>query len=208
MIISDTKQFIFVHVEKTGGTSMVHALEEHRIPRVISQASSILRLVGLPKCYHRYKYGRHAPLKDAELRMPETAFKSYFKFAFVRNPYDRLVSEYNAAIKKATRARHRRIAGFKTFEDFVRYEIKRGKFHQLPMLKLMGGQVGLDFVGRFENLEADFAHVSGQLDISVTLEKRNAYSHKKYQTYYSSSVRTLVETHWAEELEYFNYSFD
>ena len=208
MIISDKKKFIFVHVEKAGGTSIVHSLSDFANPIRNTQLSSALRLFGMPMNYHKYRYGRHSPLIDAETRMPRQLFDEYYKFAFVRNPYDRLVSEYNAAIKKSRRARHRKIAALDSFEAFIRFEIKRGKFYQLPLITLSNGEPGLNFVGRFEKLVKDFEKIANKLNIDSRLEKRNAYAHKPYQEYYSNSAKKLVNQHWAEELERFDYRFE
>ena len=74
-------------------------------------------------------------------------------------------------------------------------------------MTLSNGELGLDFIGRFENLVGDFEKIANKLSIATKLEKRNAYAHKPYQEYYSSSAKDLVSQHWAEELECFDYRF-
>lgn len=207
MIISDDKRFIFVHIEKTAGTSIGQVLAPYANQRPASRLLSLLRRVGLPRDYHRFRFGVHAPLCDVQAHMPEDRFAAYYKFAFVRNPWDRLVSEYNAALKKKRRRRHARIASFGGFEDFIRYEIRRGKFFQLPRLCGRDGRPAVDFIGRFEAVERDFDVVCQRLGIENRLGKFNVFPHASYRHYYDDKTRELVREFWRPEIEYFGYDF-
>lgn len=207
MLISDQKKFIFVHIEKTAGTSITSALEPWSIRPPASKWYSILRALNLPHDYHRYKYPMHGGLTEAQKKLPPELFDSYFKFAFVRNPWDRLVSEYNAAIRKNRRKRHRKIAAMQDFSAYVNYEIRRNKLAQLPRVLDLNGQIGLDFIGRFENLYDDFMHVCETLEIKSTLQKLNAFKHPEYREYYDAHTRELVREHWADDIAAFDYEF-
>lgn len=207
MIISDERRFIFVHVEKTGGTSIGQVLLPFAIPQPRSRlhAAAVWWLRG--RDYRHYRYRTHATLADAQSRMPSTRYREYFKFAFVRNPWDRLVSEYNAALSKARKPRHRRIASLGGFPAYVQYEIRRGKFFQYPKICGLDGLPGLDFVGRFESLEKDFGRVCQTLGIDAKLDRLNAYSHVGYREYYDDETRERVARHWHREIEQFGYAF-
>lgn len=203
MIISDDRNFIFVHVEKTAGSSIGRTLAAHAIERPTSRWYGWLG----GRDYHRVRFGTHAPLRDAQRHMPTPVFEGFFKFAFVRNPWDRLVSEYNAAMVKGRSARHRRIRAMGSFDAFVRYEIRRRKFFQYPRICDALGQPALDFVGRFETLASDFASVCRVLGIAATLPRLNAYAHAGYREYYDDELRELVGLHWRRDIEYFDYAF-
>ncbi|MDX1804878.1 MAG: sulfotransferase family 2 domain-containing protein [Alcanivorax sp.] len=207
MLISEHKQFIFIHIEKTGGTSVRAVLREHAIPRPQSRWYSLLRQAGLPRDYRHYRFPTHCGLSLVQSRLPPEDYQRFFKFAFVRNPWDRLVSEYNAALHKHRRRRHRHIAGLETFADYVRYEARRGKLHQAPRVLDRAGNPGLDFVGRYENLAADFAIVCTRLGLANPLPVTNRFPHRPYQEYYDARTRDLVARHWQRDIELFGYQF-
>lgn len=207
MLISNAREFVFVHVQKTAGTSMVATLAPYANPVIRSKSGSLLRALGLPRDYRRYKFREHASILDARRRMPRELFDAYFKFGFVRNPWDRLVSEYNAALKKHRNRRHRRIANLGDFEAFIRHEIARGRFFQDRMLCDENGRILVDFVGRFERLEADYGEICRRLNIEAPLTVRNAFDHRHYREYYSKRTQQLVEHAWAREIELFEYKF-
>ncbi len=207
MVISDSKKFIFVHIEKTAGTSVGQVILPYALRRNSSKFHSALRLFDLPRSYRSYKFRVHAPLVDIIRKMPRETFEHYYKFAFVRNPWDRLVSEYNAAVKKDNRRRHHKIKQFGTFSEFVDYEIARGKFFQYPMLCGERGVLHMDFIGRFENLQDDVAAVCQRLGLENTLGHFNRFDHAQYREFYDRKTRDTVARHWRREIEAFEYEF-
>lgn len=207
MLISDERRFVFVHVEKTGGTSIGQVLSPYAIGRPPSRLHALAARLCHGRDYRHYRYRTHAALADAQARMPGDRYRAYFKFAFVRNPWDRLVSEYNAALRKARKPRHRRIRALDGFHAYVEYEIGRGKFFQYPRICGLDGQPGLDFVGRFESLEDDFRQVCRILGIDASLGRLNAFSHANYREYYDARTRDLVARYWRRDIEQFGYAF-
>ncbi len=207
MLISDQKKFIFVHIEKTAGSSITDALKPYSIIRPESKWYSILRAFGLPKDYTHYKFPTHGGLMEAQKMMPPNIYEQYFKFAFVRNPWDRLVSEYNASININQSRRHRKIKAMADFSEYVDYEIRRNKLLQLPKTLNQQGKVGLDYVGHFEYLYKDFSSVCEAIGIEGTLKKINAFKHPQYRKYYNDRTRLKVSEHWAEDIDAFGYEF-
>lgn len=207
MHISDSHEFIFVHVQKAAGTSIRIALEPYSLPRNRTRTGSVLRALGLPRDYRRYKFRGHAPIQDAEARMPTERYRRYFKFAFVRNPWDRLVARFVHDRYRRGQGTTADAATVAEFARFVEREIRRNKFRQLPMLTGRNGDMAMDFVGRFENLRADYRHVCERIDIDDTLSHHNRFLHPPYRDFYDDVSRQRVADHWDDEIRAFGYAF-
>lgn len=84
MFISHKYRAIFVHIQRTGGNSIQRVFEEHDpdLLEAIPVAPEKLRT-------------KHCHIRDIQLAVPDAIFRSYCKFAVVRNPFDRLVSWYS-----------------------------------------------------------------------------------------------------------------
>ena len=203
-------QCIFVHIPKAAGQSIEQFFL--RLVRLSWQtrASLLLRFNPDPKLGPR----RLAHLTASEYiscgHISEPEFNSFFKFSFVRNPWDRLVSEYEF--------RRRRLeCDFKAFlfECFPAPGPSDAYRHVLPQYRFLFDENGrqlVDFIGRFEKLRADFQVVLRKLGISEgagDLPHRNrAHSRKTYQEYYDAEARKFVELLYARDIELFNYRFD
>lgn len=148
MIIDNNRKFVFIAVAKTGSTSITRRLGIFKDP--------------IPKYYHMH-------LKDIVDRYD---VKSYYKFAFVRNPYDRLVSLYYDLKQSKGHLRWSYpILKYKNFHDFVlnlpespclNFIHLRPQFEYLQI----NGEVNIDFIGRFENLIEDFKIIEKKLSLN------------------------------------------
>lgn len=146
--------------------------------------------------------------------MTSAQFNSYYKFSFVRNPWTRLVSEYifNDYISKFE------------FKDFVFNNFPEIDYHDdayrhvLPQYEFLydsGENVLVDFVGRFENLQADFNIVCQKLGIENTTlphfnpSKKNKAlkEYKPYWEYYDDETKEFVAKFYQKDIETFGYTF-
>src|SRR5437763_3753998 len=158
MLLSRQKRLLFVHIQKTGGTSLHQALQA-AIPDLETFR------------------GTHDHAAWARLHLG-AAWDSYFKAAFVRNPWDRLVSWYSMIFEQSEdpfrlwKYVRDRAGNFEEFLDRCIDTIddiggtKSFLFNQLDYISDEHGRVIVDFIGRFENLEHDadrlFAHLGMQ----------------------------------------------
>lgn len=207
MLISDTHRFVFVHLQKNAGTSMVHVLRPYAVEGPRSKWYSLLRVLGLPRDYRRYKFREHAPLREAERRMPRDRFEEYFKFGFVRNPWDRLVSDYAGLLQNPAHRRHRQAARLSDFAAFIEWEARRGRRVQRDMLMDRSGRVAVDFVGHFERVGEDFAEACRRIGIEAELPHRNPSRRGDYREWYDERTREMVRRYWATDIEAFGYEF-
>jgi len=210
MLISESHRFIFVHVQKTAGTSITEVLRPLALQPPAGRVNRLASDLGLVRDWRRCHFRKHAPLRRAERVLPAEVFSSFYRFAFVRNPWDRLVSWYEFILQDATHRRHGRVRSLPGFEDFVRRELAHPRRAQWWMLTGRDGRLGIDFAGRFERLEADMAAVCTRLGIAYRpLPHVNRTARRApYQQYFSPALAALVRERWAPEIEAFGYAFE
>jgi len=209
MLISDSHEFIFLRMRKVASTSMKAILLPMGIPRPTGKVAHLKSRAKLEWDYHNYVSRAHDDIVAAQKRMPAELFSRYFKFAFVRNPWDRLVSEYEFLLRKTKHGRHSRVKKLAGFKQFIQMQIPRKDAYQINMLCNREGELLMDFVGKIENLDEDWQTVCDRIGIPYqALPRKNAGDHNHFQEYYDDECRQLVAQHWKKEIELFEYSFD
>lgn len=189
MIVDYERRFVFVAIAKTACTSIHRRFEIYQDP--------------VPSIYHMH-------LKDIlEVHPPA---KEYYKFSFVRNPYDRLVSAYyNFRFSPEHRPWAHPIYRYDTFEDFVMNIEESGCLDfihlstQFDFLQV-DGEVNLDFVGRYENLGEDFRQVEIDLGLSeIPLPMTRVSRHPHYSLLYTEEMKKQVQKIYDVDFEEFGY---
>jgi hypothetical protein len=219
MLLSHRYRFLFVHIAKTGGTSIRALLKRctwadpYRLPQLVCS-----RLSGWTGHRIGCKFPRHAKVVAAAEMLPPDFFRSLFKFAFVRNPWDLQVSSYH----HVSRERPHLMRGIDDFETFLRWKLEdeRRPHHYIldasaePQRRSvidLQGEVVVDFVGRYENLESDFRTVCRRIGIRNVPglpRKRMARNRQDYRRYYSGRAAEYILEHFREDVETFGYAFD
>lgn len=206
MLISDSHEFIFVQMRKAASSSIQSQLIPYALPRRAGRWAHLKSRARLEWDYRKYVFRTHDDILAARRRMPFEKFQAYFKFAFVRNPWERLVSNYEYIRSQPDHGRHRRVIRLGSFEAFVRMQIPRRDAYQFHMLCDRQGSLLVDFVGKVENLQQDWLHVCDRLGIPGSeLPRRNVTRHRPYTDYYDDSLRALVARYWGPDIERFGY---
>lgn len=207
MLISDSHEFIFVQMRKAASSSIQSLLRPYGLPRPPGRWAHLKSRAWLERDYRKYVFRTHDDILAAQRRMPAGRFQRYFKFAVVRNPWARLVSEYEYILSQPSHGRHSRVAGLAGFDEFVGMQIPRRDAYQLNMLCDPKGRLLMDFVGKVEELEQDWSNICKRLDLpEQALPRRNTTRHRPYADYYSPQLRALVAQHWNREIELFGYA--
>jgi hypothetical protein len=151
---------------------------------------------------------KHTTAGQMQRMYPIGLFQEYYKFAFVRNPWDLMVSYYHYLQSRRGHHRSAKVQSLGSFEEYLAYEIKRDKISQTRFLTDPNGELLVDYVGCFESLAEHFNVICSELNIDTELEHRNSSRHRGYQSYYDATTRQMVAEHWRQDIEQFGYSFE
>lgn len=212
MLISHRHRFAFIHVPKTAGSSVAFALWPHADHADDYWANRWLDRIGIHvnhyAPYRRKKFRTHTSAAILQRQLPADVFADLFKFAFVRNPWDLLVSSYHYLLEQQGHHRGRSARRLRSFADYAAYEIHRGKMSQSAMLTGHDGRLLVDFLGRFESLASDFAFVCRRIGLEASLPRANTTRHRDYRSYYDDRLAEAVGRFFAADAERFGYGFD
>lgn len=204
-MISHTKNFIFIHIPKTGGTSIEHGLRPY--------GKLLQGVVNFESIYYK-----HVTASALQRMLGPSEYAAYFKFTFVRNPWDWIVSNYafNRGLcrpyvigtKYTISGKVPDSAKDVSFSDWLRWWIEELSPSQSTMVVDDEGRLMVDFVGRFEHLESDFHRLCTSLGLpTAALPHLKASEHGPYMEYYDETTRQLVIEHFKTDFELFGYPF-
>lgn len=207
MIISHQHRFVFAAVPKTGTHSVRQALREHMSEEDIEQVGLF---VNKRFPYEQLAAIRHGHLSLVQVRpfLGEETFREYFKFAFVRNPYDRFVS-YCAFMSRDTDAfQHSPQAVMRHFL-FLQPPEQHILFQpQSTLLVDADGLLLADMVGRVEDMQSSYDQVCERIGIPTRqLDQVNRSKRDDYRQYFDAELKAEVERRYARDFELFDYAF-
>ncbi len=212
-MVSHKYKCIFVEVPKTGSTSVRMILGRPLRPHL-----GLWETRRLMESYWTQRGGRSERLRESlyllrskarRQRIGEQQFQDYFKFGFVRNPWDRVVSLYE-------RTEARQMRETTSFEEFVRgirfssSTCVHSSPHRYQLDWFLGpsGEMLADFIGKFENLADDWALIVKRLGAEGTLPhtRKNPRS-RHYTEYYSRQTKEIIARRFDVDIEHFGYEF-
>jgi hypothetical protein len=149
-----------------------------------------------------YGFYNHIPAKQARaLLNDEGTWRRYFKFAFERNPWDRQVSAYHF--------RYRRTDNPPSFASYM-HRKRRAWINNYEIYSI-DGYPCVDFVGRYETLEADLRKALKEIGLDfgeLPRAKTNfRKSEQNYRDYYDDETRKIVSEWYAPEIGLLRYEF-
>ncbi|MDM7859634.1 sulfotransferase family 2 domain-containing protein [Alteromonas sp. ASW11-36] len=190
----DEKQAIFVHITKTAGTSVALALFN-----------------ALPYHYRAWQY---------RVIFGRKTFAQYYKFAFVRNPWDRLYSAFSYLKGGGWDDNDKKwaaenLADINDFNDFVMNWLTPERLHahlhfwpQSEFICNAKDKPLIDYLAYFETINDDFNHIAKRIKTDVQLTHTNASKRAGYQSVYSDEAIAKVAELYARDIHNFGYSFD
>ena len=200
-MISFQKGFLFVHIPKTAGNSIQSALRDYSEDQLVAlrKEQDGIERFGLRN--PKYKIRKHSTLREYRDTLGDEQFRKLYRFACVRNPWDRMVSYYFTPTQSAESWDREKFHGIISNAISVGDYLRLNQNEKNPF-------ANVDYIMRFENLADDFRAVCNQLDISpVTLPQYNRSMREHYAKYYDDELRDFVRTPFAEEIQRFGYTF-
>lgn len=208
MILSHLHRFIFVAVPKTGTHSVRQALREQMGDDDLEQVGLFVnKRFPMPELA-RIQHG-HITLRQVEPFLSKEDFAGYFKFGFVRNPFDRFVS-YCAFM---TRDKGQFAADPKAVMRHLLFtEPPLGHILFQPQHQFFVGEDGelmSDYIGRIEQMQSSYEEICRRIGIPARpLDKVNSSRRGDYRDYYDQQLIDGVARLYARDLELFGYTFE
>jgi hypothetical protein len=230
MISKPEFNFLFVAVSKTASCSVRNSITRAKLGRQLNRNALHPELV--------WSHPQHYNIRDYKVILEEEDFNNRFKFAFVRNPWDRLVSNYTATCKSGgdngyTLTPSDRQCPEK-FQEWAKaalgteywevdcYRRPQCRHHRTTYDSLLSwltdedGHLLVDFIGRFETLEVDYnlaldkiEQRCGKLITRIPFPRKGVSTiGHHYSFYYNDELIEKVRDHFKEDIDYFGYEYE
>lgn len=212
-MISYKYKFIFFHVPKAAGSSILSSFKTKLGKDVLINDQNKNIKIWL-KNNTNVLWPNHIKPSVMRAYLGDEMFQSYFKFGFVRNPYDRLVSLYHY-----TKQKEEKIYSEKGIElpEFSKKIINSSSFQEW----ILSGEYGnsqyaflsdknedllLDFTGQTENLQTDISYICGYLNMpNIIISSKNKSVHNSFESYVTKDVANHINQTYHNDFVHFHY---
>jgi len=211
LIYSKQKDFLFIHIPKTAGTSIREVLSPYGghsgiinflARRLEKKSPQIVRSLGWDSTR---TYDAHTTYLQVSEILGKNKMSSLFKFAFVRNPYARLYSFYLHILAHPEHLWYKKINAYGSFKQMLYNLDEVQEPTQKSYVIDEDGKLITDFIGRLENIEEDFKYICSKIDIDYHLPKRNSRKHKHWSEVYDQEDYKLAYNFYKEDFDLFDY---
>ena len=211
-MISYDLRCIFIHIPKCGGTSIENVIWPH--PEDLTEANLWMGFTS--KYRNKYQTGglQHLLASQVRSEVGLDIFNSFYKFTVVRNPWDRIVSQF---AYMQTRPDLMDFIGmhpeteFKTYLGLIQKKQHVQWMPQTDFILDQDGTLLVDKIGHLESIEKDFSEI---FDILGACRERDKIFHanrsqrKSIDHYYDQESIEIVSEIYSRDINYLKYSFD
>ncbi len=184
MILSDSAKVLFLHVPRTGGSTITKILFD-----------------GLPDT--KRVLSQHASTRTAPFSFFDQ-YSDYLKFTFVRNPWERIISWYSLLRE----TQEEKMKAIVSIEEFIETIKNYFWFNQLDYLTDEDGHLVVDKIGRYEDYENELTQILNDLNIPFRgIPRLNSTLQRDYRSLYTEKSKKIVEEYCYKDIDYFSYRF-
>lgn len=213
LVISDKSKFIFFHIPKNAGVTVSTLLINNEIKLKLKHYITYITpyLWGRNNNFYIDKqnnqlvtFNSHITCYDFYKLFKKNEFENYFKFAIIRNPFDRAVSRYVYTKKISNKFKNY------SFNEFLEYDIKNNLkvLEQFSFCTFNKKDIWLDKIIKFENLDRELKVLYKKIfQKEINIPHLNKTIKKNYREYYDNNSKKIIEKFLSKDLEYFNYEF-
>ena len=204
-MISIKNKFLFIHIPKTGGNSIQTVLnrysdDEITVNGVVIKNSEQTHLDRFGVKYKDFELGKHSSLKEYNEAIGNE-IDGLYKFATIRNPWDRAVSFYFSPHRGKVEWDKQK------FIQFVSSQVEPVR-HYLTLETGDDFLLNVDRIIKFEDLAKHFNEVALKLNLEQTkLPHRNQSKKQHYSYYYDKELIEFIGEHFKEDIKIGDYEF-
>jgi hypothetical protein len=234
MLISHKYKYAFIHVPKTAGSSITKFFVNNNYQLGLDKRGwwDGAKHIKTPRPEYPFlepKLYRHGSWKDLHIYLLEEGYdpSEYFKFAFIRNPWDKMVSNYHYYLQFMTCKKNKNKDDIKkiqwakdSFETWCTHSSEGVAYYQDSRIFYINNyenwlnspKLKVDFVGKFENLESDIKKIIETICPHVQYDELefphiNSTKRRPYQEYYSPKTIDIIRKYYKNTIELGNYEF-
>ena len=205
LIVSHRHRFVFLAVPRTATHAVRAALTPLLGEEDWQQAALFGRSHSPVPALARIGHG-HISARQAQANLAPSVWRSYFKFAVVRDPYDRYVSVCAMLNKRAPAYPGNETTFMKRALATPRFRARVLVRPQVRLLEDDAGRLAVDFVGRYEALQASFDEVCRRIGVHApALARVNTTAHRPYPAYYDDELLRAATGFYRDDFTAFGY---
>lgn len=206
-MISHKYECIFVHIPKCGGSSVESVLW----PGERTEADLWMGFTS--KYGNQYQSGglQHLFAINIAKAVGEVIYERYYKFSFIRNPWDRVVSQYSYMKERDDLREYIGMSEKCSFKKYLDLIARKEHVQWAPQYKFVtdeNGELIVDFIGRLEAIEHDFSVVANRVGLErYELPHINKSVRHAMTGYYDEETIEMVRHYYARDIDLFKYEY-